>query len=735
MLAHSAKKDIPAQPYEEHILNVYNSAITNAEKAGVHTKYRELLLASVKYAAFFHDLGKLAPENQRILERRNCKGSLPINHVDCGVAALQSGNLSIAENLAALFVYSHHIGLPSLPEENAKGKGNIFRDITIKELMNQSLNKYMEDNKSLLNFFPDIKESQSKEITPTQLFMRIGLSCLVDADHTDTARNYNGVVPSGEILLQADERLSLLDNFVKGLTSGDPSKIERDNLRQEIYEACRNAPISDKGIITCDSPVGTGKTTAVMAHLLNIAKIKKLRRIFVVLPFTNIIEQSVDIYRKALILPDENPEKVIAAHHHKAEFEDESTRVFSFLWNAPVTVTTAVQFFETLATNRTSSLRKLHQLAGSAIFIDETHATLPASLWAQAWKWLKELVDDWGCYIVLASGSLNRFWELEEFSNPPSKNIPELVTDVIRNKAIKGESVRVKYLKKEKSLNMDELCNWIKNMDGPRLLILNTVHSAAAVAKRLCELHGDRKYVEHISTALAPIHRKKIIDRIKQRLLNRNDKDWTLVATSCVEAGVDFSFNTAAREFCSLTSTLQTAGRINRSGEYGISNLWGFQISLGGFLREHPTFLTSSKVLKQMYDEGKIFSEFCTEAMKREVREKNQTSADNNSIVIAERNKEFPSVKEQFKIIPSNTVTTIIDKDLKERIERHEKIDFMELQQKSVAIYSNRIDLYALEPLHGFNDLYLWLLDYDEDFLGYMAGVLKLDNTPENFII
>ena len=82
-----------------------------------------------------------------------------------------------------------------------------------------------------------------------------------------------------------------------------------------------------------------------MAHLLNVAKTKKLRRIFVVLPFTNIIDQSVDIYRN-LVSTGESPEKAVAAHHHKAEFEDISSRVFSFLWNAPITVTTAVQFLK-----------------------------------------------------------------------------------------------------------------------------------------------------------------------------------------------------------------------------------------------------------------------------------------------------------------------------------------------------------------------------------------------------
>jgi hypothetical protein len=522
-LAHSAKGEISAQPYQAHVCNVYEMAFGNAAKAGAYFKYGTLIKDAVAFAALYHDLGKLAPENQQVLKSSN-RESLPLHHWDAGVAALQSGGLSLAENLAALFVYSHHIGLQSLPDENAKGKGNVFRDISlcqegksVKEIIDKGLPDYLEGHKSVLTELPEMEKSEWQGVVPTPLFMRMALSCLVDADHTDTASHYNNAVPEGKLLLQPEKRLALLDDYVAGLAKKASEDSERNKLRQEIYDSCRNASASDKGFITCDSPVGTGKTTAVMAHLLNVAKTKKLRRIFVVLPFTNIIDQSVDIYR-SLVLTGESPEKAVAAHHHKAEFEDLSSRVFSFLWNAPITVTTAVQFFETLASNHPASLRKLHQLSGSAIFIDEAHAALPAPLWAQALKWLQELVNDWGCYIVLASGSLNRFWELEEFSNPPVKNIPELVDDTVRKSALESESIRINYVKKDKRLNAGEICDWIKELQGPRLIILNTVHSAASVAKMLFESYGDKRlgFVEHLSTALAPIHRKTILERIKK---------------------------------------------------------------------------------------------------------------------------------------------------------------------------------------------------------------------------
>lgn len=735
LLSHSARFGCPEQTYKEHVSEVVRRALKFASKVAPYTPFCDLFLSTVRAAAEYHDLGKVDEANQKVLWEKT-RESLPVDHWDAGTAHLL-GKKSIPP---ALCVFSHHVGIPSICEE--KSKMYPFRvrasakndEKTVREITDEKLPRYINEHEAEMGVSPNLPERS----VPGPVFLRFALSCLVDADHTDTARHYNNIIPAGDIPLHPERRLALLDDYVEGLLKDSEGKNltqkerERNKLRQQVYDSCHNAPPSDKGFITCDSPVGTGKTTAVMAHLLNVAKTKKpnLRRIFVVLPFTNIIDQSVDVYRKSMVLDGEMSEKVVAAHHHKAEFEDIESRVFSFLWNAPITVTTAVQFFETLASNHPASLRKLHQLAGSAIFIDEAHAALPAPLWAQAWKWLRELVDDWGCYIVLASGSLNRFWELEEFSNPPLKNVPELVDDTVRKLALESESIRINYVKKDKPLSGDEICDWIRKMQGPRLVILNTVHSAASVAQRLSK--GGKSFVEHLSTALAPVHRKAILERIKQRLKNPDDNNWTLVATSCVEAGIDFSFRTAAREFCSFISTIQTAGRINRSGEYGESDLWNFRIVPGDFLKEHPSFATSAKILKQFFDEGKVAPGYCTEAMKREVRERNQLSADSNPVVIAERNRDFPAVEDQFKVIPAKTVTAIVERDMCERIERHEKVDFTELQQKSVSIYSNNTDKFALRQLHGFKDLYAWMLDYDSDFLGYMAGVLKIINFSDN---
>ena len=116
--------------------------------------------------------------------------------------------------------------------------------------------------------------------------MRIALSCLVDADHTDTARHYNNIIPEGDIPLHPESRLASLDNYVAGLSKDSEGKRlsqrerERNKLRQQVYDSCRNASPSDKGIITCDSPVGTGKNDGRYGALIDCSKNQKLAAYF-----------------------------------------------------------------------------------------------------------------------------------------------------------------------------------------------------------------------------------------------------------------------------------------------------------------------------------------------------------------------------------------------------------------------------------------------------------------------
>lgn len=740
-LAHSARSErgIPVQAYRDHIENVVAGAIGNADRAAVFSeKYGDLLQAAVRLAAEFHDLGKLDETNQEVLRINSGK---MLNHVDAGVAHLLDGSLDSTRLAAAILIYAHHIGLPSMAAESqqVKGREKMFRDeestvggTPLRVLTNQRLNEYRQRHQSCVTNLPAANQRDIRLLSPPML-LRLALSCLVDADHSDTARHYRDpVATQTPPLLAPEKRLKLLDEYVAEL--GRHRENERTKLRSEVYRQCREADYS-AGIMACDSPVGSGKTTAIMAHLLNVAATKNLRRVFVVLPFTNIIDQSVAVYRKSLVNTGETIEDIVVAHHHRAEFDDPVARQYSFLWHAPIVVTTAVQFFETLAARCPASIRKLHQIAGSAIFIDEAHTALPAHFWPQAWKWLQELEREWHCHIVLGSGSLIRFWELPDFVDPPT-TLPPLVPDAVRDSSAKHEQRRVKYRSRAEPLDLEGLTKFIKKTAGPRLLIVNTVQSAAAIARYLANESG-LDQVEHLSTALTPRDRHATLELVMRRLRQPNHSDWTLVATSCVEAGVDFSFRTGIRERCGLTSLLQTAGRVNRSNEYERADVWDIQLCHDHVLRHHPAFVASARVLGELFAEDKVSPDFCTEALCREIRQEGMTKK-KEDILKAERNADFPTVEKLFRIIDSDTVTAIVDEALVLRLEACEKITRAELQSASVQIWHSKEQEFGLERLErvrGYEDLRKWKLPYDS-FLGYMAGVLPLvDGGRNGFII
>lgn len=724
-LAHSAKGGQAAQRYTDHIRGVGEHAFRCAAEAERYAAQGGALTALVQKAAWRHDLGKLDDDNQSVLRSEgNARFKLPVNHVDAGCATLMKDG----DPYAAMLVFSHHHGLPDITEQTGR-MGIMFRDEhpALRERTDRMLPELLKRHDSCFQSRPALRAA-AEYCGDLNVFFRMALSCLADADHTDTAAFY-GQTLARETLppLRARERLAALDRYVSTLNSGDA----RGELRRQMYEACRDAEIAGSFTV-CDSPVGSGKTTAVMAHLLRQAITRNLRRIFVVLPYTSIIQQSVEVYRKALILPDEDPESVVAELHCRADFQDADTRYLTALWRAPIVVTTAVAFFETLASNRPSVLRRLHELPGSAIFVDEAHNALPLKLLPLAWKWMNALADEWGCCWVLASGSLVRYWDLARLSEA-GMQIPavyELVPAALREKLMQYEQTRVAFRWNPERQSRQALIEWVQSHPGPRLLILNTVQSAAVLASDLCDAYG-RDCVEHLSTALTPEDRSSAIAQIRRRLRNPNDRNWTLVATSCVEAGVDFSFRTGFREVSSLLSLLQAAGRVNRHGEYADAEMWSFQLRDDSMLRTNKALRAEQAVLQRYFSEQlDIKPDLGTQFLNDVIAQDSTCLAQIKQMLRAEANRQFPVVEDQFRVIDETTVSAIVDEALVKEVSLGNG-DWKQLQKKAVSIRCGNIRRWNLKEIAA--GVYQWTLRYDA-FLGYMRGVLDVETARNGFL-
>lgn len=724
LLAHSAANGLPEQGYRKHIEGTCRIAEENVSAMAAYAPF-ELSRAfknAVMLAACYHDLGKLVPENQEVLHGIKKSAHLPFCHWDAGVAYLFERD----QLEAALLVKSHHApGLPSLPEEFVNDSPFRSTDPNVRQNTDMHLNEYISLHRNEALVF---QENDAEMLLPDGLSRRLALSCLVDADYTDSSGYQKPVCEP-----RWEERLAKLDAYVDEIYYKNQQKTmsedekKRNELRNSVYKACRSADIKNS-ITYCDSPVGSGKTTAIMAYLLKSAIERNLRHIIVVLPFTNIISQSVEVYRQALVLDGENPEYIVAEHDHQADFSSLTGRRLASLWNTPIVVTTAVQFFETLGGNTPARLRKLHELPGSGIFIDESHAAIPAWLWPQAWNWLKLLATQWGCHIVLSSGTTSKFWDIPNFLE--SRGIvPPLLPDNLRNQLESFEQRRVNFRLVEGQEwkvpvfnNIKDLISFILSKQGPRLVIMNTVYGAAYLAQSMKSRSLD---VLHLSTALTPNDRKVIIEKIKMKLNDKTCPDWTLVATSCIESGMDFSFRNGFSQLRSVQSFLQASGRVSRNGEYNDAAMYCFSLQVPE-VDDNPYFRTSEKIFDKMIQENlfdnKTQTELVTECMKRELQE--DYNAKTAAIMKYERLGNFPKVAELFVVIEDDTVMVVIDPLIIYKLESGLDVFSTQLIQNSVRIPRKKAE--SLEKIIGHTDLYKWHNNgYDPEFLGYMKAMLK----------
>ncbi|MDR2018246.1 MAG: DEAD/DEAH box helicase [Syntrophobacterales bacterium] len=713
-LAHSARNGRPSQLYGEHVTGVVERTRTNVSEIFpyIDEEKAKSYLNIVTEAAIYHDLGKLAAQNQEVLLEKVKAKRLPIEHRDAGVKYLLG---SAFESPSATLVYAHHRpGLPNIKEKMVEVAP--FRFASAAADSDMHICGYLNLHKGEINSL-DMGNQHLSEMLPklSSLEYRILTSCLVDADYSDTA---------GEKLLQPHtrwtERLKKLDVYVRCLQrKADDSQSERNRLRSEFYACCKNAS-TEQALEYCNSPVGTGKTTAVMAHMLKLAAEHTLRHIFVVIPYTNIITQTVDVLRDALVLDGEHRAEIVAEHHHQADFESIELRHLASTWTAPIIVTTAVQFFETIASNLPSKLRKLHQLSGSGVIIDESHAALPIGLMPAAWRWITELSSQWGCRFCLCSGTSFKLWE-----NPAFKNVhvSPLVTEQLSQGMECFERNRINLNIHEQNVphfkDLRSFIDFINQHIGSRLVVLNTVRSAACLAKTLKKIGHD---VLHLSTALTPNDREIVINKVKRRLDQKTNypSDWTLVATSCVECGMDFSFHYGFCEMRSLASYLQLGGRISRNGEYKDSSLICFTIAADG-LGTNPSFDISRNVFSKQIQSGDLSKLTITDAVSQSFRmECKEMGGLFDKIGKPERQKAFADVAEQFRVIHDDTIMVIASSILSEKLRAGVIISPRELQRNSVNIRRHVLKQLSLEE----RELPSLATDQYDDFLGYMKNLL-----------
>jgi len=503
-----------------------------------------------------HDLGKYTRAFQRRLE-----GGNKVDHATWGakVAVEHYGQAGL---LIAYAIAGHHAGLAN--GTNGQSRTPLderIRNDALPELLSEWQRELALPSKLAFPHKFEIKaERGAFQLT---LLGRMLFSCLVDADFIDTDEFYRkieGKEPRRTEHLPTLEALrDRLDYRLKSFNADS----ELNRIRADILTNVRSHADDKPGLFSLTVPTGGGKTLASLAFALDHAIKHGLQRVIYVIPFTSVVEQTAQVFRAAFGALGDNA----VLEHHCAFEEDPKTawesgdkrRLAMENWDAPIVVTTAVQFFESLFADRPSRCRKLHNIAGSVVILDEAQ-TLPLKFLQPCVAMLDELALNYRSSIVLCTATQPALREEDGFDNGFTK-LRELAPEPPKLYE-KLRRVSVRYIG---SLDDAAVAELILRREQVLCIVNNRRH-----ARALYEAIADQPGAMHLSTLMHARHRRQVLADVRLRL--KDGKPCRLVSTSLIEAGVDVDFETVLRAEAGLDSIAQAAGRCNREGKRSREN-------------------------------------------------------------------------------------------------------------------------------------------------------------------
>ena len=522
-----------------------------------------------RVAGLLHDLGKYTREFQA----RLAGGNQRVNHSTAGAKVAVDRFGKHLGKMLAYCVAGHHSGLAN----GVNGEQITALEARLEEKIPLPDPIWEQEIALPANLQPPRLKPRDRDTAGfcAAFFIRMLFSALVDADFLDTEDYFAGLEgatkPRGQHPALGDlrERLNAyLDQLVAGAETGSVN-----DLRQEVLAHVRGKAAESPGLFTLTVPTGGGKTLASLAFALDHARLHGLARVIYVIPYMSIIEQTAAVFRKALQGGDTAEPDCVIEHH--STFDEErigrreardKLRLAMENWDAPIIVTTAVQFFESLFSNRPSRCRKLHNIANSVVILDEAQ-TLPLRYLRPCVAALDELARNWRTSVMLCTATQPALAQSNGFAGG-FEDVRELAPEPKRlYRTLKRTRVRHEG-------QLDDIALAERLHESPQALcIVNTRRHARELYERMADAEG----AAHLTTLMCARHRRERLDDVRERL--RNEAPVRLIATSLVEAGVDLDFQVVWRAETGLESIIQAAGRCNREGRAEIGDVFVFNPS------------------------------------------------------------------------------------------------------------------------------------------------------------
>lgn len=596
------RKDGKEQSLESHLSEVGAIACRLAAKMNASGAGELIgLLHDVgKYSFDFQSYigsatGRINPDEDEFVDFKGLKGK--IDHSSAGAQWVwafckKKGDTGqLVGQILSLCIASHHSGLidclkpdgsngfrKRIEKEDAKTyKNECFLNApknylnTIEPLLTQSLLPVAKEINALAGL-TGANDSETIGVKNAEriwqfyqgLWVKMLFSCLIDADRMNSAdfecpanHPHRNQIPDWPIAVNR------LEQAIKEFKGDKPI----DALRRDISDACKNKAKERQGIYTLTVPTGGGKTYASLRYALHHVEEHHLDRIIYIIPFTSIIEQNAKSVRDVLECSSDKFPWVLEQHSNlEPEYQSWHNKLVSENWDAPIVMTTMVQFLEVLFSGGTRSARKMHQLASSVLIFDEIQ-TLPINcthLFCNALNFLTEYCKTTAVLCTATQPLLDQLKSPEKGQlnlvpdNELIRDVPQLFNDLQRVNVVADLKPAGWTTDEIVALSLQEFQTL-----GSCLVIVNTKAWAQLLYQTLkpCVEHAA---IFQLSTSLCPAHRKSIFAAVRDRL----DKGLPVlcVSTQLIEAGVDVDFASVIRFLAGLDSIAQAAGRCNRNG-------------------------------------------------------------------------------------------------------------------------------------------------------------------------